>query len=704
MPFSKNMWENPENKYRVNPMMHNWPKENRTVLMDAIKDFGFGGVVTNPDQDTWYDGFEESCKRFGETISELEKRDLLFWIYDEKGYPSGFAGGETLKGHKELEAKGLYMYRVATYEDRHFTYHIDDDSDKIVWAATYPLDTPGKHQSYVMWDKMTPVEFEERKLECDLKAESVLYIFNVRAAHIGSQATHNTCTFEPYINIMNPDAVKRFIDVAYEPIARECPEAFAKSVAVFTDEPSLMANYARDYETWNFALVPWVDGMFEYYEEEYGQSILPHLPLLFEGRTEGYPVRVKFYRLVGKLVRKAYSEQLQNYCASHGATFSGHYLCEELMTCHADAYGSYIEVVSGAGYPGLDVLCCYPEIYSYNTAKYPQMVMRKKGTNGMMVEICPFCNVPEFAKDPVENMSGIMGIIYMSGVRITNSYFSSNFVEYNPEKLCGIGGYMHRNDAISFNSYVGRMGYMLDNLTNDTNTFVYYGIEDTYAKKKPRYTGGGGEELAADSSVNSITNKIYEAGHDFYYADRDDFAAAAKCEGKPYISGHEVKTVIVPSLDVMYDDAYSSIKALADKGVKVFFVNKIPNCGTEKMTGYRDTKNPESLALLSPDERNSRLDFTPVTENEILRYLEETDSDFTAKAETTMLLKARFVKDNREMWMVDNNSRHNADVTFDHKNKKTAAVYNPVDGSITKINMGDCYNIPSFRAVFVWFD
>lgn len=704
MAFDKNNWQNPPVRCRVNPMMHNWPKKNRTVLMDAIKDFGFGGVVTNPDQDNWYEGYRDNCRAFSETIAELEKRGMPYWIYDEKGYPSGYAGGETLKGHLELEAKGFYMYRVAAYEDRHFTYHIDDDSDKIIWSASYPLDTPGKHQSYVQWNKMTPVAFGERTLECDMKANTVLYIFNVRPAHIGSQATHNTCSFERYINIMNPDAVKRFIDIAYEPIAEECPEAFEKAVAVFTDEPSLMANYVRDYETWNFALAPWVDGMFEAYEEEYGESILPRLPLLFEGTTEGYPIRVNFYRLVGKLVAKAYSGQLQKWCSEHNCTFSGHYLSEEGMSGHVCSYGSYVDVVKNAGYPGLDVLCCYPEIYSYNTAKHPQIAMRKMGSDGMMVEICPFCDVPNFEKAPVENMTGVMGILYLSGVRVTNTYFSSNFEEYDPEKLRGFRGYMHRQDAINFNNYVGRMGYMLEGLTNDTNTFVYFGIEDTAAKKVPRYSGTGGPEYEADSSAMMITRRIYEAGHDFYYADRDDLTDAVSGSGTPEISGHEVKTVIVPSLDVMYEESYSALEELSRRGVKVMFLGKIPYYDTVHMKGWRDTRDSESLSCVNGEGMSARGSFSPVSAEEILRYLDENDNDLTVEADGAVMLKSRFVKDGREMWMIDNNTRKNAEVIFRHKSKSHAKLYNPVDGNISEISMGEKVNLQSFRAVFLWFE
>lgn len=686
MSFDFQNWQTPPAKNRVNPIVHDMPVENRDELLDAVKAFGFGGVVTNPSHQNWYEGYRNNVREFKNAMKAMEDKGIAFWIYDENGYPSGYAGGETLKGHRELEAKGFYMRRSVTYEPRHATFHLDDESDKIVWAAKYPMETPGMHESYVQFDKMIPVPFTDTFCETDLREKEAFFVFCVKPAYEGSHCTHNVCSYSRYVNVMNPRAIRRFIDLCFEPIAEEIPDAFERTTAIFTDEPSLQVGYARPYETWPYALAPWVDGLFEEYEKEYGVSMLPYLPLLFEGSTNAYPIRVNFYRLVGKLIARAYSGQLAAWCEAHGGRFSGHYLGEESICGHVKDYGSYIEVVRQASYPGLDVLSCYPEIYDYNTAKHPQIVARKKGTNGMMVEICPFCEQETFAKDHLENMSGVMGILYMSGVRVTNSYYSSNFEEYSPEKLKGWKGYMHKDEANAFNEYVGRMGYMLDDLSNDCNTFVYYGIEDVQAKMVPQNTAFSGPETAADHSTSAITRAIYEAGHDFYYADRDDFVDAANSGDQPTISGHPVKTVIVPALDVLYDDAYEALKTLASKGVRVLFLDKTPRFGT-------------SL----PVERPERTDFEPVGTEEILAYLDEHDGDFTVDAGGAMILKSRFQKDGREMWMIDNNTRSSVDAVLNHVSKKNAKLYNPVDGSVTDICMGDTVKIQSFRSLFVWF-
>ncbi len=679
MPFSIKDWNNPPKNFRVKPIIHGLADAPES-LMDAVNDFGFGGVVTNPSRKNWYEGYRDSAKEFADVIAKLEKHDLPFWFYDENGYPSGHAGGESLKGHPELEAKGFYMRRMVAYEPRHAKFHLDDESDKIVWAAKYPLEILRIDDSYVMYEQMQPVPFTDTFCETDLNAREAFFVFCVKPSYEGSHCTHNVSSFLRYINIMDKAAVRRFIDLIYEPLAEVIPDLFSRTEAVFTDEPSLQVGYMRDYESWPYALAPWVDGLFERYEQEYGTSLLPYLPLIFEGRTDAYPIRVKFYQLVGKLIGEAFSGQLADWCRAHGGAFSGHYLLEETIAAHVMSYGSFVEVVRRCGYPGLDVLFCYPEDFDYNNVKYPQIAARKMGADGMMVEFCPFAGKENFDKAPMENTFAVMGILLMNGVRKINSYFSSNFAEYAPE-LEKHKGVMSRADARRLNDYVGRIGVMLDGLQNRTNVFVYYGLEDTQGKMKPQTSLLNGPEQDADRATMPFTRRLMNSGVDFYYADREDIVAAASCDGTPVISGNEVKLVIVPALDILHDDAFAALQALRNKGAEVLFLDKIPAFGTT----VNQTPVREGFSPVDAD--------TAVEKAVALLGL-------TVNTEATVM-KAKFVRDGKEIWMLENLEKEEASISLAHKDFAAATLCFPDSGDTRPINMGDSFTLPSFRSVFV---
>lgn len=130
-----------------------------------------------------------------------------------------------------------------------------------------------------------------------------------------------------------------------------------------------------------------------------------------------------------------------------------------------------------------------------------------------------------------------MNLLYLSCVRVTHSYFRADFESYDPERFAGMSGYMDCEQSKRFNAYVGRLGYMLDETSNDCSTFVYYGVEDTQAKTQPAHTAVSGRSVEADQSTAALTKAIYEAGFDYSFCDREDLAAAAENPWKTGLRG-----------------------------------------------------------------------------------------------------------------------------------------------------------------------
>ena len=427
--------------------------------------------------------------------------------------------------------------------------------------------------------------------------------------------------------------------------------------------------------------------LFELFEAEYGFALQAHLPFLFEGTLNAAAdIRVKFYELVGKIIARNYTKQLSDWCRAQGGKFSGHYLSEEYMSSHVKDYGSYVEVLKASDIPGIDVLFCYPEIYDYNTVKFPQMVARKKGVPNMMVEVCPFYNIETFNKDPIENIMGVMGLLYLGGVRIAHSYFAADYTEYG---FTDMKGYMNKAEANKYNEYVSRLGYMLDGLVDDCNTFLYYGIEDVQGKTRPAHSSADGPEREADQRTKHIGRRIYEAGFNFLYADGADIAEAAnslKSGGTALISGICVKTIIIPGIDVIKGEALVALDKLQNAGVNVLFLAKLPQLGLDLQEDISTHINP----------------FKVSSEEDILTHLRKCENIFCA--EGASILKARYNKFGQEMWFVLNNSRENARVHFEHKEKSEANLYNPADGNVSKIEMGSTVEVLSFRGVFLVFE
>lgn len=154
------------------------------------------------------------------------------------------------------------------------------------------------------------------------------------------------------------------------------------------------------------------------------------------------------------------------------------------------------------------------------------------------------------------------------------------------------------------------------------------------------------------------------------------------------ISGLKVKTVIVPGVDVMDSRAQEALVKLKNAGVNVLFHDKLPSVGTDSTVKVKLAEH-----------------FKPVTTPELNAFADSIETDFVAKAEGVHLLTAKYIKEGKEMYFVVNNTRDaDAELTLNHKNRQTATLYNPVDGSVRPIKVGDTYSVPKFRSVFIVFD
>ena len=694
------LFQDPPRKYAVRSINHSL-HNNTDLLLEAYRDFGYGGIVTNVPfgipcggvsrSDT--KGFTdnpENLKAFQTILDKLKENDLSYWIYDEAGYPSGQGGGLVLEGHPELSAKGLYMERRITYDEpRTVRYRIDDETNRIVWAAKCPLDVDRQlHETPAIYEKMSPVSFQEDSLICELNPFEVLFIFCEKDAHYGSQGTHNTCSFRKNINIMDKRAVRRFIDCCFEPVAAACPEAYPNADNVFTDEPGLFHRYVRSYETWSRALIPWVETFFEEYEAKYGEDLRIFLPLMFENDcARAYATRIKFYALVGDLVAEAYSGQLAAWCEAHGTGFSGHYMAEEGLYGQVCNYGDYVKVLLKTSYPGLDVLSCIPDQFSSLTVKTPQIAARKK-QSGMMVEICPFYKVEEFRKNPVNYMTAVMGLLYLGGVRVTNSYFAPalstwrNNVLRRPEN----DGYANAEEMTAFNRYVARLGIMLEGLQNESNVFVYYPVENEQAVIYPATAAQFiPYDKLAETSIWELVNHIYENGYDFFLADCDDLTDAARTletDGEAKISGNRVDLVYVPRCFVMRKAAVDALKKLAEAGVKVHYLDKAP--------AFYDTAECVS------DGAN----FPVCSIDDVLPELKATVKGiFQLDFEQKTVQQGTFHRDGKEIHMLCNRSAK--DLTIPYNGIVAAEVWSPEDGSITALPPDGTFVLPAYRALFV---
>ena len=101
--LSETLFENPSLDDRPMVMMHS----ASSGLVDDVYNRGYGGIVTNVSWSNDYLQNDRAFSALSSVVKHAVDKGMHVWLYDEYGYPSGTAYGQTLNGNPEYEALGL---------------------------------------------------------------------------------------------------------------------------------------------------------------------------------------------------------------------------------------------------------------------------------------------------------------------------------------------------------------------------------------------------------------------------------------------------------------------------------------------------------------------------------------------------------------------------------------------------------------------
>jgi hypothetical protein len=165
---------------------------------------------------------------------------------------------------------------------------------------------------------------------------------------LGHEKFSGTC----YADLMNPDAVRSFLQFAYEPLLERLGSAFGRTVpSIFTDEPAIVYLYS-----WPESGLPWSEGLSKRLERATGKPLAKALDDLFLDRPDSGPTRIQYYRLCAALFEESFMRQISTWCSGQGIRWTGHFMYEHSLPLHfswaANGHASY----RWFDWPGVDHL------------------------------------------------------------------------------------------------------------------------------------------------------------------------------------------------------------------------------------------------------------------------------------------------------------------------------------------------------------
>ena len=551
---------------RILKIIHQWPDPPaaQDQLISRLRTQGFGGVVCNVSADQYLES-EPKWQAFSRAVNAAKQSGLALWLYDERGYPSGNAGGLTLRDHPEWEASGLL---VADAESSGGAVTLELPPGKLVLAAAFSvrdgeLDLPKRVE---LAGQVTGGKLE---WQAPPGRWHILAITESRL-YEGTHADSNLHAKIPYLNLLQPEPTARFVDVTYGGYAKHLgPDLSKYFEATFTDEPSLMSLFLKPMP---YRPLPWAQNLPGEFRKRRGYpldtALLP--ALVADAGPATQKTRYDFWLTVGELVAENFFGQIQNRCRQLGVPSGGHLLAEEGIVGHVALYGDFFRCIRRLDAPSIDCLTSLPPEVPWFIARLLSSAAELEGRSLVMSETSDHSQHYRPAGDSrprrVVTEAEIRGTCnrqIVAGVNTITSYYS--FSDLSDEQLRRL------------NDWVGRCCTALRGGHQVADIGVLYPAESLWTKFIPsRHWTKEAAAARIESLYRAAAESLFAAQRDFTFVDSRALTEA-RVESATLVHGPlRWRVIVLPGADTLPLAAWENLTQFVREGGVVIALGALP--------------------------------------------------------------------------------------------------------------------------------
>lgn len=465
-------------------------------ILPEPKEFRPNSMPTNLEPEYLSDEYAELCLY---AFEQGKKLGMNCWIYDEGGWPSGSACGKVIKDRPEFAKQVLMAY------ERKFSA-----------GETYHKINPNTVASFI--------------------DDSIM----ISDGHIfaeDSAVSEYVCEKEngSYPDLLNKNATEYFIEITHKKY-----KLSDNVTAVFTDEPKAPTN------AFNAELV-------EKYESVYGESVLPHFPLI-AGRVdvteENVHVLHRWYDLCSQAFCDNFLLPCKKWSNDNGLKFTGHLDKDHHPLGFMNGGNNFnlMRALRCLDIPGIDVILrqLYPEnpinkkddMNGYN-GFFPRYASSAAAQIGSKTAMCEIMGVAGAAVT-YDIMRFTVGYLAVRGINIFNLFNvplgrkGALLAQELPIYTESQPYYKHLN---LFNRYMERLSYVSSLGKRICNTALYYPVSDFQGRLHANEVA-----VSFDSLGRELENKTV----DFDIIDDDVIRSAEISDGFLRIGNAEYHQIFIP--------------------------------------------------------------------------------------------------------------------------------------------------------------
>ena len=159
-----------------------------------------------------------------------------------------------------------------------------------------------------------------------------------------------------WVNVCEPEAVRRFIELTHEVYAKRLARFFANGTILgfFTDEPGHPVGVTYNNGTPRAIFRLW-SSLEDDYRAETGRDFRADAEAWLDSCASSFPAT--YARLMGRRFRTSYFDQIRAWCDAHGVAFTGHMISENSLAASCRFNGDPMLCLRGESIPGMDEIC-----------------------------------------------------------------------------------------------------------------------------------------------------------------------------------------------------------------------------------------------------------------------------------------------------------------------------------------------------------
>lgn len=563
-------WEN-----HILPFFWQHGEDDKTLSLELqkIHESGIKAVCveSRPNEkfgeDEWFDDMRlilEGCR----------ERGMDFWLLDDRHFPTGYANGLIKSKYPERGKHAVTERHVDTAGPVKEAAFIAGDNEFIGIVACERV--PGDGQ------RMTG-----RAIDITENVKDGILFWDVpegywRIFFISEREIH-----DDYIDMLREDSVDVLIEAVYEPHYERLKEYFGTTFkGYFSDEPFIMHEAALPVgdECRPGGCFPWNDNVKAGIADKLGDDWLLKLPSLWFPSENAAETRIRYMDVVTELYSRCFTYRLGDWARAHGVEYIGHIVEDDGMHCQMKtSAGHFFRALDGQDMAGIDVVLCQivpgmsnntihiPCSYNISDHEFFNFGLAKLGSSHSHIQpekkgraMCEIFGAYGWAEG-LPMMKWLADHMLVRGI---NEFVPHAFTPKYPDYDCPPHFYAagHNPEYRGFRKimdYMNRVSSVLQSGTHKATCALFYHAEAEWS---------GGKFMKFEKPAKILT----ENQLDFDVVPEDYIAKANVENGMMCLGNEKYQCIVVPYSEILTSDIISSLSNLADKGVKVVFIDGTP--------------------------------------------------------------------------------------------------------------------------------